>query len=142
MPLALQAVGLRLLGLAPNLPIAFIGVATFGIGPGPHTLSHPWVIPQLFGVAATGRVNGAIACGQRVARAAGVTPSSTWSEAIWRWQSSLPVARNWFAGLVCHIEPNPRTSVVSAHALTTIEKLSYTLRSNIEMPYGSPNRLS
>jgi predicted MFS family arabinose efflux permease len=71
MPLALQAVGLLLLGLAPNLPIAFIGVATFGIGAGLHTLSRPWIVPQLFGVAATGRVNGAIARAQGVARAAG-----------------------------------------------------------------------
>lgn len=70
-PLILQASGLAALGVAQTLPIAFGGVALFGLGAGLHTLARPWLVPLVFGVLATGRVNGAIARGQAFARAAG-----------------------------------------------------------------------
>jgi len=70
-PLMLQSLGLLLLAAASNLWLAFIGVGTFGIGAGLHTLARPWIVPHLFGVAMAGRVNGAIARAQGVARASG-----------------------------------------------------------------------
>jgi hypothetical protein len=70
-PLLLQACGLFLLAVADNLYIAFAGVAIFGVGAGLHTLARPWVVPQWFGIAAAGRVNGTIARAQGIARAMG-----------------------------------------------------------------------
>jgi len=70
-PLVLQAAGLVLLAGASQLLMAFAGVALFGVGAGLHTLARPWLVPHLFGVAATGQVNGAIARAQGIARAAG-----------------------------------------------------------------------
>lgn len=69
-PLVLQAAGLALLATR-SLAAAIAGVAVFGIGSGLHTLARPWVVPQLVGVARAGRVNGAIARAQGLARAAG-----------------------------------------------------------------------
>jgi MFS family permease len=70
-PLILQAAGLALLGAAKGLVAASTGVALFGIGAGLHTLARPWIVPQLFGVAAAGRISGSIARAQGIARAAG-----------------------------------------------------------------------
>ncbi|HEX7112932.1 MAG TPA: hypothetical protein VF216_10835, partial [Mizugakiibacter sp.] len=70
-PLLLQAGGLAALALSSTLAGALGGVAAFGLGAGLHTVVRPWIVPQLFGVAAAGRVNGAIARGQGMARAAG-----------------------------------------------------------------------
>lgn len=70
-PVLLQAAGLAVLAVSSHLVVAFVGVATFGIGAGLHTLARPWLVPHLFGVSAAGRVNGAIARAQGIARAAG-----------------------------------------------------------------------
>ncbi|MBS0514289.1 MAG: hypothetical protein JSS16_02270 [Proteobacteria bacterium] len=71
LPVILQATGLLLLAYAASLPIAFAGVGIFGLGAGLHTLARPWVVPQLFGVASAGEVNGIIARAQGIARAVG-----------------------------------------------------------------------
>ncbi len=70
-PIVLQALGLVILGSALPFAATFGGVALVGIGAGLHTLARPWVVPQLYGAAAAGRINGAIARMQGVARAAG-----------------------------------------------------------------------
>lgn len=70
-PVLLQAAGLAVLSVSSELVVAFVGVATFGIGAGLHTLARPWLVPHLFGVGAAGRVNGSIARAQGIARAAG-----------------------------------------------------------------------
>ena len=70
-PLMLQAGGLALLASASHLTTAFAGVGMFGLGAGLHTLARPWLVPQLFGVASAGQVNGTIARAQGFARAIG-----------------------------------------------------------------------
>lgn len=70
-PLLLQAGGLIALFASATLVGALLGIAVFGLGAGLHTVARPWIVPQLFGVAAAGRVNGAIARAQGLARAAG-----------------------------------------------------------------------
>jgi MFS family permease len=70
-PLALQAIGLGILGIQPQPITALVGVALFGMGAGLHTLARPWAVPLLFGVESAGNVNGAIARMQGMARAAG-----------------------------------------------------------------------
>lgn len=70
-PLLLQIAGLLVLAIARPLALAAVGVAIFGIGAGLHTLARPWVVPQRFGVASAGRINGRIARAQGMARAAG-----------------------------------------------------------------------
>ncbi len=70
-PLLLQAGALVILATGRTLLVDFVGVAVFGLGAGLHTLARPWVVPQLFGIAQAGRINGVIARAQGVARAAG-----------------------------------------------------------------------
>lgn len=70
-PMALQVVGLAVLGTAGSLAGAFLGVALFGVGAGLHTLTRPWIVPLVFGTDAAGRTNGVIARAQGLARAAG-----------------------------------------------------------------------
>ncbi|HET9484752.1 MAG TPA: hypothetical protein VFO79_12405, partial [Xanthomonadales bacterium] len=69
-PGLLEAAGLAVFAFAQTLPGAFAGVALFALGAGMHTLARPWLVPALFGVAASGRVNGSIARAQGYARAA------------------------------------------------------------------------
>lgn len=71
MPLAVQSLGLALLGIADTLTGAFLGVAIFGVGAGLHTLARPWIVPLIVGVESAGRANGAIAQAQGFARACG-----------------------------------------------------------------------
>lgn len=70
-PLLLQIAGLLVLAIAQPLALSAVGVAIFGIGAGLHTLARPWVVPQRFGIATAGRINGRIARAQGLARAAG-----------------------------------------------------------------------
>lgn len=70
-PLALQMLGLTLLGTINGLAGAFLGVAIFGTGAGLHTLARPWIVPLIFGVETAGRANGTIAQSQGFARACG-----------------------------------------------------------------------
>lgn len=80
-PMALQVLGLALLGTAGSLAGAFSGVAIFGVGAGLHTLARPWIVPLIFGTEAAGRTNGVIARAQGFARAAGpfaVAAASGW----------------------------------------------------------------
>ena len=70
-PLILQAVGLAVFGGLHATWTAILGVALFGLGAGIHTLARPWAVSVLYGVAASGAVNGAIARHQAIARAAG-----------------------------------------------------------------------
>jgi MFS family permease len=70
-PLLLQAVGLAVFGGLRSAWTAVLGVALFGLGAGIHTLARPWAVSVLYGVAASGAVNGRIARQQAIARAAG-----------------------------------------------------------------------
>lgn len=70
-PLILQAVGLAVFGGLQSTWTAVLGVALFGLGAGIHTLARPWAVSVLYGVAASGAVNGKIARQQAIARAAG-----------------------------------------------------------------------
>lgn len=70
-PLILQALGLAVFGGLHSAWTAILGVALFGLGAGIHTLARPWAVSVLYGVAASGAVNGAIARHQAISRAAG-----------------------------------------------------------------------
>jgi MFS family permease len=70
-PLILQALGLAVFGGLSSAFTAFLGVALFGLGAGLHTLARPWAVSVLYGAAASGKANGAIARYQGIARAAG-----------------------------------------------------------------------
>jgi cyanate permease len=67
-PLLLQSAGLALVALARGPAWATIGVATFGLGAGVHTLARPWLVQARFGVDA-GACNGRVARAQGIARA-------------------------------------------------------------------------
>ncbi len=67
-PLLLQAAGLVVVALAHGPLWATIGVATFGLGAGVHTLARPWLVHSLHGADA-GACNGRIARAQGIARA-------------------------------------------------------------------------
>lgn len=67
-PLLLQSTGLALVALARGPAWATIGVATFGLGAGVHTLARPWFVQSRHGVDA-GACNGRVARAQGIARA-------------------------------------------------------------------------
>jgi len=68
----LQSSGLALVAAGGrHLPLSMAGIALFGVGAGLSTLTRPWLVQSMFGVANAGRLNGKIARVQGLARAAG-----------------------------------------------------------------------
>jgi hypothetical protein len=68
--------GLQIAGLAAlsfdSVQIAmWLGVMVFACGAGLTTLARPYLVVQIYGVEQAGRINGRIARGQQLARAAG-----------------------------------------------------------------------
>lgn len=70
-PITLQVAGLIAVTVFASPWAVAAGVAIFGLGSGLHTLSRPWLIQRLYGVAEVGRLNGEVARAQGFARAAG-----------------------------------------------------------------------
>ena len=75
-PLLLVSFGLQIVGLvalmADTLQAAmWIGVIVFASGAGLTTLARPYLVLHVYGAEQAGRVNGVIARGQQLARAAG-----------------------------------------------------------------------
>ena len=70
-PITLQVAGLIAVTVFASPWAVAAGVAVFGLGSGLHTLSRPWLIQRLYGVAEVGRLNGEVARAQGFARAAG-----------------------------------------------------------------------
>ena len=66
----LQIAGLLVLIITTQLAL-WIGVGVFACGAGLTTLARPYLVLHVYGAAAAGRVNGAVARGQQLARAAG-----------------------------------------------------------------------
>lgn len=115
-PMALQIVGLALLGTSSSLAGALSGVAIFGIGAGLHTLARPWIVPLIFGTDAAGRTNGSIARAQGIARAAGpfaVAAASGWidSDAVFL---ALSLALLACCPLACTLSRHPSLLAHSA----------------------------
>jgi len=71
LPLILQAAGLGIVAVTPNVFITALGIAIFGVGAGLQTLARPWLIQQLYGAAQAGHWNSRVARLQGLARAAG-----------------------------------------------------------------------
>ncbi|MGO4221096.1 MFS transporter [Lysobacter sp. TAF61] len=69
-PIVFQVIGLTVVTFASSASVIAGGVAVFGLGSGLHTLSRPWLIQGLYGVAEVGRWNGEIARAQGFSRAA------------------------------------------------------------------------
>ena len=70
-PIASQVTGLIIVTATASPWAIAAGVAVFGLGSGLHTLSRPWLIQRLYGVAELGRLNGEVARAQGFTRAAG-----------------------------------------------------------------------
>ncbi|MDR0184242.1 MFS transporter [Lysobacter arvi] len=70
-PIVFQVAGLIVVIVSASPWAMGAGVAVFGLGSGLHTLSRPWLIQRLYGVADVGRWNGEVARAQGLARAAG-----------------------------------------------------------------------
>jgi predicted MFS family arabinose efflux permease len=70
-PIVFQVAGLATVTAAASPWAIAGGVALFGVGSGLHTLSRPWLVQRLYGVAEVGRLNGEVARMQGFARAAG-----------------------------------------------------------------------
>jgi len=68
---ALQVVGLIALTADDVQAAMWLGVIVFACGAGLTTLARPYLVLHLYGAEHAGRVNGAIARGQQLARAAG-----------------------------------------------------------------------
>lgn len=69
--LGLQAFGLATWALVPSVVAAFIGIAVFAVGSGLTTLVRPYFVHTIFEGHETGYLNGRLAQGQQLARAAG-----------------------------------------------------------------------
>jgi MFS family permease len=69
--LALQVVGLIALTAGDVQAAMWLGVIVFACGAGLTTLARPYLVLHLYGAERAGRVNGVIARGQQLARAAG-----------------------------------------------------------------------
>ena len=74
--LLIVSFGLQILGLAAlaldGVQVAmWIGVVVFACGAGLTTLARPYLVLQMYGAEQAGRINGRIARGQQLARAAG-----------------------------------------------------------------------
>lgn len=67
---ALQIAGLLAL-MVTSQPALWLGVAVFASGAGLTTLARPYLVLQVYGLEHAGAVNGVIARGQQLARAAG-----------------------------------------------------------------------
>jgi hypothetical protein len=70
-PIAFQVTGLIVVTTTASPWSIAAGVAFFGLGSGLHTLSRPWLIQCLYGVAEVARLNGEVARAQGFTRAAG-----------------------------------------------------------------------
>jgi hypothetical protein len=69
--LALQVIGLADLIWASTLPAIIAGLTLFACGSGLSTVARPYVVLFLYGADRAGHLNGVIARGQQLARAAG-----------------------------------------------------------------------
>jgi predicted MFS family arabinose efflux permease len=69
--LGLQIAGLAVLAIAETFPAITAGVGLFACGSGLITLARPYLVLTLFEVGQYGYINGTIARGQQLARAAG-----------------------------------------------------------------------
>lgn len=75
-PLLLVSFGLQIVGLVALMvdtmqAAMWIGVIVFATGAGLTTLARPYLVLHVYGAGQAGRINGAIARGQQLARAAG-----------------------------------------------------------------------
>jgi hypothetical protein len=75
-PLLLVSFGLQIAGLVALMadtlqPAMWVGVIVFAGGAGLTTLARPYLVLHTYGTEQAGRVNGVIARGQQLARAAG-----------------------------------------------------------------------
>ena len=68
---AMQVVGLIALTAGDGQAAMWLGVIVFACGAGLTTLARPYLVLHLYGAERAGRVNGVIARGQQLARAAG-----------------------------------------------------------------------
>lgn len=69
--MAFQAVGLEVVALGHSIPAAAIGIMTFAVGAGLTSAVRPHLVQKEFGVGKAGYLNGQLARGQQLARAAG-----------------------------------------------------------------------
>jgi MFS family permease len=86
-PIYLQATGLFIVVASHAAGWVAIGVLTFGLGAGLHTLARPWMIQSLYGTARAARWNGEVARSQGFARATGPVLAAAASQ----WMGSAAV---------------------------------------------------
>ena len=79
---ALQIAGLLALMADRWQSAMWIGVAVFAGGAGLTTLARPYLVLHVYGSAQAGRVNGSIARGQQLARAAGPVSAAAFASAM------------------------------------------------------------
>ncbi len=78
----LQIAGLAALALDSVQLAMWIGVVVFACGAGLTTLARPYLVLQVYGADRAGRINGRIARGQQLARAAGPVSAAALAGAI------------------------------------------------------------
>lgn len=84
-PLLMVSFGLQIAGLvaliARSQAAMWIGVTAFACGAGLTTLARPYIVVHVYGADQAGRVNGVIARGQQLARAAGPVSAAAFASA-------------------------------------------------------------